>query len=288
VAEFRADPPVSGRRAGLLTVPALLATVPVLLLGLGTAAVQSVGLLGWPNSPEASADAYQVLRTSAFTDGLVVTVGVAAASTLLAVGIGFAAAVTVMRSRWGGRLTAAVATATIPVPHLVGAAAVGLLLADSGLVARLTRVEPNAFPPLVAGSWWTAVVLEYAWKESAFVAVVVLGSLVATERELDEAAAVLGAGAVTRLRRITLPLAAPALVATGSIAFAYVVGSYEVAQLLGRTYPEPLPVLAYRLFSDVDLAMRPQAMAVALATVAVASAGLAVGVVLLRRVAVLR
>jgi putative spermidine/putrescine transport system permease protein len=155
-------------------------------------------------------------------------------------------------------------------------------------VARLAGAEPNSFPALVAGSWWIAVVVEYAWKESAFVAVVVLGALVANERELDEAAAVLGAGAMTRLRRITLPLAAPALVATGSIAFAYVVGSYEVAWLLGRTYPEPLPVLAYRMFSDVDLAMRPPAMAVALAAVAVASSGLAVGAVLLRRVAVLR
>jgi putative spermidine/putrescine transport system permease protein len=288
VADLSADRPVSGRRARLLTVPALLATVPVLSLGLGTAAVQSVGLFEGPGSQEASGDAYQVVRTDAFTDGLLVTVGVAAASTLLALVIGFAAAVVVQRSRWGGRLTAAAATATIPVPHLVGAAAVGLLLADSGLVARLAGAEPNSFPALVAGSWWIAVVVEYAWKESAFVAVVVLGALVANERELDEAAAVLGAGAMTRLRRITLPLAAPALVATGSIAFAYVVGSYEVAWLLGRTYPEPLPVLAYRMFSDVDLAMRPPAMAVALAAVAVASSGLAVGAVLLRRVAVLR
>jgi putative spermidine/putrescine transport system permease protein len=117
---------------------------------------------------------------------------------------------------------------------------------------------------------------------------VVLGALARTERDLDEAAAVLGAGALDRLRRVTLPLAAPALVATGSISFAYVIGSYEVAWLLGRSYPEPLPVLAYRLFTDADLALRPQAMVVALSAVVVAGAGLLVGSLLMRRTAVLR
>ncbi len=91
-----------------------------------------------------------------------------------------------------------------------------------------------------------------------------------------------------RLRRITLPLAAPALVVGGTITFAYVLGSYEVAWLLGRTYPEPLPVLAFRLFSDTDLTARPLAMAVSVATVGLVVAALGVGAVLLRRVGTLR
>jgi putative spermidine/putrescine transport system permease protein len=276
------------RPGGLLVLPALLVTVAVLGVGLGSAGMQSLGLLGFRDSPAPSVEAYEVLRTAAVLDGLLVSVSLALASTALALVIGSAAAVLVQRSRWGGRLTAGLATTTIPVPHLVGAGAVGLLLADAGLLARLTGAEPNSFPALVAGPWWIAVVLEYAWKESAFVAVVVLGALARAERDLDEAAAVLGAGALHRLRRVTLPLAAPALVATGSISFAYVVGSYEVAWLLGRSYPEPLPVLAYRLFTDADLALRPQAMVVALSAVLVAGAGLLIGSLLMRRTAVLR
>jgi putative spermidine/putrescine transport system permease protein len=276
------------RSRGLLVLPALLVVVAVLAIGLGSATAQSLGLLGYSGGTPASLDAYDVLRSAAFADGLRISLAIAAASTALALVIGGAAAVLVQRSSWGGRLTAGVAATTVPVPHLVGAGAMGLLLADSGLLARLTGAEPNTFPALVAGPWWIAVVLEYAWKESAFVAVVVLGALARAERELDEAAAVLGAGAFHRLRRVTLPLAAPALVATGSISFAYVIGSYEVAWLLGRSYPEPLPVLAYRLFTDADLALRPQALAVALSAVAVAGAGLLVGALLLRRTAVLR
>ena len=45
--------------------------------------------------------------------------------------------------------------------------------------------------------------------------------------------------------------------------FVYSLGAYEVARLLGRAYPEPLPVMAYRLFTDIDVAARPQAAATA-------------------------
>ena len=98
---------------------------------------------------------------------------------------------------------------------VVAAAATGLLLSDSGLLARLLGAGPGEFPPLVAGPWWVAVVVEYAWKESAFVMLVVLAATAATERDLDEAGAVLGAGPWRRLRGIGLPLAAPAF-ATGA------------------------------------------------------------------------
>ncbi len=270
-------------------LPALLPTVAVLAVGLVAAAAQSLGLLPLVGEPRLTLDAYRaVLDGPSLREGLVLSVALAAASTAVAVCVGFAVAVLVRRTRLGGRLVSVLAAATVPVPHLVGAAAIGLLLADSGLVARLVGAEPGSFPALVAGPWWVAVVAEYAWKESAFVAVVVLGALAAHETSLDEAAATLGARPAQRLRRVTLPLAAPALVATGGITFAYVVGSYEVAWLLGRTVPEPLPVLAYRLFTDIDLATRPEAMAVAVVTVTTASVAVAVTALALRRLGALR
>ena len=272
-------------RAAWLLAPALVPTVVVLTLGIGSALGQSLGLAPLIGPPHLSARAYGVVDASgAIQDGLLVTLAIAAVSTTLALVVGFATAVLVQRSRREGRLLAAAATATVPIPHLVGAAAVGLLLGDSGLVARLVGAEPGTFLPLVAGPWWIAVIAEYAWKESAFVLVVVLGAMAGHERDLDEAAATLGAGSLQRVRRVSLPLAAPALVVAGSITFASVAGSYEVAWLLGRTYPEPLPVLAFRLFNDADLAVRPQALAVAVLTVAVASTALVVGAILLRRV----
>jgi putative spermidine/putrescine transport system permease protein len=177
------------------------------------------------------------------------------------------------------------AALTIPVPHLVGAAAMGLLLADSGFLPRLLGVAPGDWPSLVGGPWWVAVVAEYAWKESAFVALVVGGVLASRARSYDETAALLGAGRRARFRHVTLPLAAPALGAASAVTFVYTLGSYEVAALLGRPYPEPLPVMAVRLAGSIDLAVRPQAAAVAVTTAVLALAAVLLALRALRRLA---
>lgn len=277
------------RTALLLLLPAVVPTVVVLGVGLGAAGLQSTGLMPLVGQPDATLDTYRALATDrGVRDGVVVSLGIASVSTLLAVTVGLCVALLVSTSQRGGRLLRIAAAATVPVPHLVGAAAVGLLLSDSGLAARLLSLEPGRFPPLVAGPWWVAVVAEYAWKESAFVALVVVAALASHERDLDEAAAVLGAGPWQRLRRVALPLSAPAAIAAGGISFAYVLGSYEVAWLLGRTYPEPLPVLAFRLYTDIDLASRDQALGVALFTTALSLGALLVSAALLRRSSVAR
>ena len=261
----------------------------VLGVGLGAAALQSTGLMPLVGQPEATLGTYRALAGDrAVHDGLVVSLGIAGASTAVAVFVGLTIALLVRTCGPGGRLLRAAAALTVPVPHLVGAAAVGLLLSDSGLAARLLGTAPGSFPPLVAGPWWVAVVVEYSWKESAFVALVVLAALAAHERDLDEAAAVLGAAPWQRLRWVALPLAAPATVAAAGITFAYVLGSYEVAWLLGRTSPEPLPWLAYRLYTDIDLTRRDQALAVALFTTLLAVAALLAALAVLRRTSLSR
>jgi putative spermidine/putrescine transport system permease protein len=131
------------------------------------------------------------------------------------------------------------------------------------MLPRILGMTDGGWPELVGGKWWVAVVAEYAWKESAFVAVVVAGTLATRVAAFDETAATLGAGRWARLRLVTLPLARPALIASAAIAFAYTVGSYEVARILGRPYPEPLSMMAIRLFTSIDLQTRPQAAAAA-------------------------
>lgn len=274
---------------GWLLAPAVMIVAVVVVAGLGSTIAQSVGLLPIFGDADLSWDAYRAVSDEpGLWPGLAVSLFIASVSTALAVSVGVTLAVTILRSRTGGRLISGLATLTVPVPHLVGAAAIGLLLSDSGLVARALGSDPNTFPALVAGPWWIAVIIEFAWKESAFVALVVLAALAADERDLTESAATLGATPTQRLRRVTLPLAAPAVVASGGIAFAYVLGSYEVAWLLGQVYPEPLPVLAYRLSSEIDLTVRAQSMVVALATALLAAGSLVVSTLLFRRQAVLR
>lgn len=85
------------------------------------------------------------------------------------------------------------------------------------------------------------------------------------------------------MRWAALTLSAPALASSSLIVFVYSLGTYEVARLLGRAYPEPLPVMAYRLFTDIDVAARPQAAATAVVATGLALLTAVITLPLLRR-----
>lgn len=176
----------------------------------------------------------------------------------------------------------------IPVAHLVGAASFALLLSGSGLVNRLVGSPPEQWPGLVGGPWPVATVAAFAWKESAFVALVVTAAIATNLRDYLDVASLLGATRWARVRFVVVPLAAPAIVGAGAIVLLYTLGNYEVVWLLGRTYPETLPVSAYRLFGSIDLAARPQAAAAALATTGLALLAACATLPLVRRAAVVR
>ncbi|MEO6827485.1 MAG: ABC transporter permease subunit [Microbacteriaceae bacterium] len=272
----------SGARAAMLILPAVVVAGFVVLGSLGMLVAQSAGLLPFVGEPRLSADAY-FANTAELPLAIGISLAVSAAATLLAVVVGFTAAVVVLQGRWSGRIVEWVSALTIPVPHLVGAATMGLLLSDGGFLARLFHVPGTGWPAFVGGPWWSATVLEYGWKESAFVALVVVGTLASRVNRYDETAALLGAGRASRLRHVLLPLATPALTVSAVIVFVYTLGSYEVAWLLGRAYPEPLPVMAVRLYNSVTLASRPEAAAIAVITVVLSGAAVLVAFGLLKR-----
>ncbi|MEV0946892.1 ABC transporter permease subunit [Rhodococcus sp. NPDC049939] len=269
----------SSWRNTVWVLPAVIPVVAMVGAGLGTALLQSLGLMPLVGDPELTSQAYTANSEDLLTSALL-TLAIAIVSTALAAAIGLCAALSVLSGR---RTAMFAASLTVPVPHLIGAATMGLLLADSGLFPRLLGFDEGGWPALVGGRWWIAVIAEYAWKESAFIALVVAGTLATRVARYDETAATLGAGRRARLRLITLPLVLPALIASSAIAFAYTVGSYEVAKILGRAYPEPLPVMAVRLFTSIDLAARPQAAAVAIITTGLALAAAAAAFSMLRR-----
>jgi putative spermidine/putrescine transport system permease protein len=272
------------RRAVLLVLPAVVPVVAVVGAALTSALLLSLGLAPLVGEPRLSLDAWTAAAADLGTS-LRISLGIAAAATAVAAVVGFCIALAATAAVRRSRLVGALASLTLPIPHVVGAAAMGLLLADAGLLSRLLGVDPGDWPALVGGDWWVAVVAEYAWKESAFIGLVVAGVLASRAASYTETAALLGAGRWARLRHVTLPLAAPALGATAAVSFVYTLGSYEVAALLGRAYPEPLPVLAYRLFTSIDLAARPQAAAVAVTTAGVALLVVLLSLRALRRLA---
>ena len=265
-----------------LVTPAVAIAAFVVVGGIGMSVVQSLGLLPLVGEARLSLDAYTANADELLT-GLGLSLAIATASTVLSCVIGLTAAIIITQGRRTGRIVAAVSALTIPIPHLIGAAAVGLLISDAGIIPRMLGIPGTEWPDLVGGPWWVAVVLEYTWKESAFVALVVAAVLSSRVARYDETAALLGASRARRLRHVVIPLARPAVIVSAIIIFVYTFGSYEVAWLLGRPYPEPLPVLAFRLFDSITLTSRPEAAAVAVITTAVSLLVVALGMALLRR-----
>jgi len=251
--------------------PALALVLLVTGAGLVSVLATSLGLfplfgparLSIQGYAEASADLRLAIRES-FVIAISSTVLAAAAGLLLGTVV-----LVFSRHRW---LVGGLAAGVVAVPHLVGAASVDLLIGDTGLLPRILGLGPERWPDLVGGAWPAATVLEFAWKESAFVGVVVIATVGRRLTDLLEVAAVLGAGPWRRWSRVLVPSALPAVAGSAMIVFVYTVGSYEVPWLLGRSYPEPLPVMAYRLFGSIDLTARPQAAATAVVGAAVAGA----------------
>ena len=277
--DLRAIRQLGGAR---LVAPAVLLIVAVTGTALVTVVATSLGLLPLVGQPRLSTDGFTTLAgdLQAATYESLLT---AATATLVAAAIGFTIATVVVRSGRGVRLLVGLAVAVMTVPHLVGAAGTGLLLSDVGLAQRWSGISAASWPELVGGRWPWATVLELAWKESAFVALVVFASVGRHYADLREVAAVLGAAPRAQWRRVLLPLAAPALASSSLIVFVYSLGTYEVARLLGRAYPEPLPVMAYRLFTDIDVAARPQAAATAVIATGLALLAAVMALPLLRR-----
>lgn len=283
--------PVSTARRGTFGTSAALAagvlSTAVVISAVLTLFLTATGLMPLVGEPALRATAFREVAPDlllATRESLLI----ASVSTLLAAGIGMSVALIVVASGPGARLLTAVSAAPIPIAHIVGAASFALLLSDAGLFNRISGVETTSWPALVAGPWPVASVAAFAWKESAFVALVVTASLGPALRSYEEVAALLGAGPIARLRRVVVPMATPALLGSSIIVFLFTLGSYEVVWLLGQAFPEPLPVTAYRLFTSVDLQARPQAAAVALTTVCLALAAAAATVPMLRRLGLAR
>lgn len=251
----------------LLLAPCLLVLCSLFLGGLLFGVAQSLGLwsvvdVGGPTVAFYGA----VLQSADFAQSLGLTIYVAGASTLLATLLSLGLALLLRQSFRGSRALRLLVQLPLPVPHLVAAIGVALLLTQSGMVARLIHAfgllaAPDQFPTLIYDRAAVGVVLTYVWKEVPFITLVTLAALRASGEEPERVARSLGANRGQVLWHITIPLVAPALLGAATIVFAFTFGAFEVPLLLGQSYPRVLAVEAYARYQDTDLAVRPAALA---------------------------
>jgi len=184
-----------------------------------------------------STDAWRrVLDDPAFREAVWFTLGAALVATVIAVAIsiplGFA-----LRSR--GRRTHAVMGVLIPVPHLVVAATTVAWFGPGGLVDRsLGEVS------IVGDRLGLGVMIVYIVKEIPFLVLLIVAALDAATRELDEAAQSLGASWRYRWRYVLGPRLAWPVGLGALVVAAFVIGSTEVALVIGPLKPDSITTYA--------------------------------------------
>jgi putative spermidine/putrescine transport system permease protein len=210
-----------------------------------------------------------VLTDPGFIQSLWLTFRIAFMSTLLSSVLAVAIALVLRRGFRGSKLLTFLFQVPIPIPHLVAAAGIVLLVGQSGLISRgsvalgITHT-PRDFPAMVFDPAGISIQLTFLWKEIPFIGIVVLAVLQGVGPQYEEIAQTLGANRWQRFRYVLLPLILPGILSSSIIVFAFVFGSYEIPLLLGVRYPTTLPVLAFQDYQNPDLALRPQAMAMSI------------------------
>ena len=268
------------RRSSLLPLLAALLVASPVLVGAAYAAAGALGVAGVGATGVPDADRVARVLGDAITwRSLAWTVRTALAATLLAGVLAVAVAVAFRGARGADRVARALAVVPLPLPQLVAAACALLVLGQSGLLARVAHAlgaidAPAGMPVLVQDGWGVALIAALAWKEAPFLALVAGAVLDARGAAAEEAARTLGASPWQTFRLVTLPLLGRGMLPAMVADFAFVVGSYEAAALLGPSDPLPLQSLIRERYEDLDLARRADAYVLTL--LALALAGLVV------------
>src|SRR4030081_2899722 len=158
-----------------------------------------------------------------FLDPLLTTAGIATSSALICCLVAAPIGWLVSRTDMPGRQTIrALVTASFVTPPFLGAVAWELLAApNSGLLNQLYRTVTGAESDSYLFNIYslTGIIFVISCYTFPFVFVLVANALDNMPGELEDASAILGGKAWTTARRITIPLALPALVAGALIAF---------------------------------------------------------------------
>ncbi len=255
-------------RVPLMVAPALSILVLLFLGGLIVGLGQSFGYFPIIGLTDFTLEHYVNAFTNPnFLQSLWLTFRIAFFSTLLSSILAVAAAL-VLRERFrGSQFATFLFQIPLPIPHLVAATGIVLLVTQSGLLARI-GVElglidlPGDFPVMVFDRPGIAIMLTFLWKEIPFIGLVVLAVLQGVGPQFEEIAQTLGANRWQRFWYVLLPLIMPGILSTSIIVFAFTFANYEIPLLLGVRFPTTLPVWAFQSYQDPDLALRPEAMAV--------------------------
>ena len=264
-------------KIALLLAPALTVIGVLFFGGLAVGLLRSFNYMPIIGLKDPNLNAYRSLLSSPdLYRSFALTLYIAATSTVIATALAVATALLLRRNFPGRAVASFLVQLNLTIPHLVGAIGIFYLFSQSGSFARLAHEfalisKPADFPALIFDPYAIGIIVTYIWKEVPFITVITLATLQTLGDDHESVARALGATRWQAFRHVVLPQIMPGVLAASATVFAFTFGAYEIPALLGASHPQTLPVMAYRSFTNTDLAARPQAMALAL-MIAVVSA----------------
>lgn len=217
-----------------------MALVGLGLIGLAVFVLPFAGLLArtpWTELP-------RLLGGSIVTEALRLSLVSSIAATVIATLFGVPLAWLLARVDFRGRsLVRGMVTLPLVLPPVVGGAALLFALGRRGLVGGPIHDATGLVLPF---SIW-GVILANAFVAMPFLVITAEGALRGLDPRYEDAAATLGAGRWTILRRVTLPMIMPSLVAGLVLSWARALGEFGATitfagNIEGRTQTLPLAV----------------------------------------------
>ena len=245
------------------------------------AVAQSLGFAPWfgintfPDSGYFAA----LWGSSTFWSALGLTLYYGVVSTAVALGLALLLAQALVKSFPGRTLYRFVYKLPLMIPYTVGIALAVIMMGNGGVMSRLAAAlglisDPAEFPRLLHTHSGWGIIAVYVWKQTPFIALAVYAVLLGNGQDKEEAAAILGASRRQIFFGVTLPQIMPGIVSATLICFSFNIGAFEAPFILGGGFPDTLPVMAWRYFSDANYNLQAQGMAT------VVSIGIVAGIVL--------
>jgi spermidine/putrescine transport system permease protein len=189
-------------------------------------------------------------------DALMTSVRLAAFSTVISTAIGTAMAIALVRHRFHGKR---LANLLIVIP-----------MATPEVVIGASLLSMFIYYSFALG--FTTLLIAHVMFSISFVVVVVRSRLIGFDRNLEEAAADLGASPFATFRTVTLPLLAPGIVSAALLAFALSIDDFVISNFnSGTTVTFPLYVYGVSLRG---IPVQVNALATLLFLIAVVAVGL--------------
>lgn len=183
-----------------------------------------------------------LISNPVYVDGLFFSLWQGVAPTLLGLLISLPLAALMQMNDTSRSLFGTLYKIPLVVPGVVAGFLVLVILDRGGMGTRLLAPLGLEMPRLVRDGLGLGAIIASTWKAVPFMTLIIAGSMAAISRDALAAARTLGAGRLTILRRIQLPLAQPGITAAVLLSFIGSLGSYVIPSLLGPAYPLPLSV----------------------------------------------